>query len=134
MDVPSPSDATLAARLQPPGTVHFSAALFREGPDALDDSFVAGDRVFWRARFAGPVGRIRLDLVTIRCHPGGWEEVVSGHTMWLAHPELPGYSGWIGPGAYDGPGSYVLRIVRDHVVVAEGAFDIVEAAGQVVVH
>ena len=134
MDVPSASDATLAARLQPPGTVQFSTAVFRDGPDLLDDAFVTGDRIFWRARFASPLGRIRLDLVTIRCHADGWEEVVSGHTMWVAHPGLPGYSGWIGPGAYDGPGSYVLRVVRDDVILAEGAFEIVDADARTVVH
>ena len=134
MDVPSPSDAPLAARLQPPGTVHFSKVVFREGPDVLDDAFVVGERIFWRARFGAPLARIRLDLVTVRCHAGGWEEVVSGHTMWVAHPDLPGYSGWIGPGAYDGPGSYVLRVVRDDVVLAEGEFEIVEVEGPAVIH
>jgi hypothetical protein len=98
------------------------------GPDrpAHRGVFVLGDRVHWHARFGGPAGTVRLDLVTVHVDADGWERVASGTELWLAHPDATEYSGWLDLPAYRTPGWFALRFVRGGEVLAEGAFDVVE--------
>jgi hypothetical protein len=88
--------------------------------------FTLGDRIHWRARFGGPAGTVQLHLVTVAIDADGWERVVSGHELWLAHPDAHDYSGWLDLGAYRSPGWFALRFVRGGEILAEGAFDVVE--------
>jgi hypothetical protein len=122
------------AAAQPAGSVLFSTDSFVSEAGPSSRAFAAGGRIFWQARFARPANGVRLDVVTVRLHASGWEELVSGHTMWLTHPALPGYSGWIGPGAYEGPGTYALRLVRADTILAEGTFELVDEAPSSPVH
>jgi hypothetical protein len=123
-----------AGYAQRAGTVDFSDRGFNVAEPEPRDRFIVGDRIFWRARFAEPPRSVRIDLVTVRRSEPGWEHVVSGHELWLAHPLTPGYAGWIGPGAYDRAGRYVLRFVRGDRVIAEGEFELVEEVGTTLLH
>ena len=123
-----------AGRAQRAGTVDFSDRGFHESEAPARGRFIVGDRIFWRARFAEPPRSVRIDLVTIRRSDPGWEQVVSGHQLWLAHPLSRGYAGWIGPGAYDRPGQYVLRFVRGDRILAEGAFELVGRTETTLLH
>ena len=107
--------------------VDFAASPFT-GPDQPGRRvvFAVGDRVHWRARFGGPAGTVRLHLVTVAIDADGWERVVSGHELWIAHPDAHDYSGWLDLAAYRAPGWFALRFVRGGDVLAEGAFDVVE--------
>jgi hypothetical protein len=104
--------------------VDFAAAEF--GTDAADprSTFAFGERVHWRARFGAPAGSVRLHVVTVRADDG-WERVVSGHELWLAHPGAAQYAGWLDQAAYRSPGRFILRFVRGGDVIAEGEFEVV---------
>jgi hypothetical protein len=116
------------------GVVEFAAASFEASSPTPATTFSRGDRIFWRAQFAPPAQSVRVHVVTIRCHRSGWEEVVSGHTMWLSHPHVPGYAGWLGPGAYAGIGRYLVRVVSGRAVLAEGSFEVTERETGSAVH
>ena len=66
--------------------------------------------------------------MTVRADDG-WERVVSGHELWLAHPAAADYAGWLDQAAYRSPGRFILRFVRGGDVIAEGEFEIVGSAG-----
>jgi hypothetical protein len=122
------SVSTVARRRQTPGTVEFADRGFMdEAALQVRHSFQVGERVHWRARFRDLPRAVRVDLLTIQRSDSGWERVVSGHELWLSHPDVPGYTGWVGPGAYEGAGRYVLRFVRGGTILAEGEFDLVSS-------
>jgi hypothetical protein len=108
--------------------VDFAASPFT-GPDRppFRGVFTLGDRIHWQARFGGPAGTVRLHLVTVHVDADGWEQVASGTELWIAHPDATQYSGWLDLPAYRTPGWFALRFVRGGEVLAEGAFDVVEA-------
>jgi len=115
--------------------VDFAASGF--GADASPDvrsTFSFGDRVHWRARFGSPARTARVDMVTVIRDPQGWERVVSGHELWLAHPSAVDYAGWLDAAAYRSPGRFVLRFVRGADVLAEGEFEVVPSSSTDIVH
>jgi hypothetical protein len=117
--------ASLARRRQPPGTVEFAGTGFADQSGAaVRTTFEVGERIHWRASFRDLPRSVRVELLTIHRTDAGWERVVSGHELWLSHPDVPGYTGWVGPGAYGDAGRYVLRFVRGGTVLAEGEFDL----------
>ena len=118
--------ATPALADQAPGSVVFGAWRHPTEPEAIAH-FVAGDTIAWRARFNAPPGAARITVLTIRL-TANWEHVTNGHELWLTHPLSPGFTGWIGPGTYEGPGHYLLRVVAGPSVLAEGRFDVVSPA------
>ena len=123
-----PTDLAFGAHRDPASAgVDFADSPFA-GPDepAHRAVFTMGDRIHWRARFGGPAGTVRLDVITVAVDADGWEQVVSGHEMWIAHPDAQDYSGWIDLPAYRAPGWFALRFVRGGQVLAEGAFDVVD--------
>lgn len=124
----APTDAANTG--QPRGSVVFSppGSPITQAASIFSD----GERIDWTARFVGPAAAMQLEIVTVRCHRSGWEEVVSGHKTWLSHPDIAGWTGWIGPGAYEGPGAYLLRVVASGKVLAEGRFDVVSEASSLV--
>lgn len=108
--------------------VDFAASEFGRGPGTQTRStFSFGERVHWRARFGAPAGSARLEVVTVRADDG-WERVVSGHELWLAHPRASDYAGWLDESAYRSPGRFILRFVRGGEVIAEGEFEVVAAS------
>lgn len=118
------------ARRQRPGTVRFATRTFAatdadaDADAGIRTSFSVGDRIHWCARFRDRPRGVRVELITVQLSDAGWERVVSGHELWLSHPDVPGYTGWLGPGAYDGAGRYLLRVVRGGTVLAEGEFEL----------
>lgn len=118
----------------PSSGVDFAASAFAVGePPTTRTTFAYGERVHWRARFGSPARTSRVDLVTVRSDEG-WERVVSGHELWLAHPLAADYAGWLDEAAYRTTGRFVLRFVRGPDVIAEGEFEIVPATRPSVVH
>ncbi|HXG39881.1 MAG TPA: hypothetical protein VNJ28_02970 [Candidatus Limnocylindrales bacterium] len=109
---------------QAAGSVSFTL----DGPAAPAGQleFRSGDRIRWVAHFREPPNGVRIAVVTVRRREPGWERAVSGAEIWLPHPRVRRYAGWIGPAAYDGPGEYVLRFVCGASVLAEGTFRIVD--------
>jgi hypothetical protein len=131
-DVPTEAaqDALATVPFETPGDpitpgVDFAAAAFVGPPSGVRSRFTFGERVHWRARFGGAVRTVRLHVVTVIAGDDGWERVVSGHELWLAHPDATAYAGWLDETAYRTPGRFVLRFVRDAHVVAEGEFEVV---------
>lgn len=125
------------ARRQRPGTVTFAGRTFVLADEAgaeTRSTFTVGDRIHWCARFRDRPRGVRVELLTVQRTDAGWERVVSGHELWLSHPDVPGYTGWLGPGAYEGAGRYVLRVVRGGTVLAEGEFELLPAAQNDQVH
>ena len=118
------------ADAQPPGTVVFATAGrdFQAGRAA--PRFVVGATIHWRARFVEPANAARIHVLAVRRIGGAWEQVVDGRELWLTHPAIWGYTGWIGPGGYGPPGRYLLRLVRGGTVLAEGEFEVSVAAAR----
>jgi hypothetical protein len=123
--------AVLPAEPADPG-LRLGEVRFGRDPDGPGDEvarYLSGDRLEWRVRFSSPAAAARVAIVTSRRLGQGWERAISGHELWLPHPGVTEYSGWLGPGAYDGPGRYVVRFIRDATVLAEGEFDLL-ASGE----
>jgi hypothetical protein len=118
-------DGAAPVRLEP-GRVRFGPD--DEAPVSGVARCVSGERLEWRAKFSSPAAAARIAIVTSRRHGRGWERAISGHELWLPHPGVTEYSGWIGPGAYDAPGRYVVRFIRDATVLAEGEFELLPGA------
>jgi hypothetical protein len=115
----------ISRRRQAPGTVEFADRGFaNEKGLQVRATFQVGEQVHWRARFRVLPRAVRVDLLTIQRSASGWERVISGHELWLSHPDVPGYTGWVGPGAYEGAGRYILRFVRGGTILAEGEFEV----------
>lgn len=121
---------TSALPPDPPGfgEIVFAASSRSGEPFRAADSFVHGERISWHARFAMPPRSARIAVLAIHAADDGWEDVASAHELWITHPMAPGFTGWFGPGTYDEPGRYILRIIVADQVLAEGRFEIVPSA------
>ena len=123
--------AETAARIadsQPLGTVVFAGAEQDSQVDGATPRFVVGATIHWQARFSEPANAARIQVVAVRRIGTEWEQVVDGRELWLTHPAVSGYTGWIGPGGYGAPGRYLLRLVRGGTVLAEGEFEVAAGA------
>jgi len=116
---------------QLPGTIEFTVdgepgtiAITSDGGTLAPGIFESGQRLEWIARFGRAPESVRVYVLTVRLEDDGVEEFVNGSEIWLTHPMVEAYRGWVGPGGYDGPGRYVLRIVRGRHVLAEGRFEV----------
>ena len=112
-----PARITFATRLD-------AAGLLRE----VGEMFRLGQVVVWKAELADAVGTEQMEFVLVQPASDGrefphWEEPFL--------PEDPSAASIVGVAdlslyAHGGAGRYVMRYVRGDVVVAEGAFELVE--------
>jgi hypothetical protein len=105
------------------GTVKFGAGLNRDEllVKVPKKTFALGDQIAWRAELSEPAGATSLTFTLAKREKSGSESVVYQQPVAVADPKFDVLANEGDLGITE-PGTYVVRILRDATVLAEGEF------------